>query len=334
MQNTFEVIICAKPEFSEFIKKMLQKDTFIRICGEAFNFLEMEKLVLENKQAILIIETGHNTLTSPTFKNVVSFLINNNVIFLAICDSVQDGFNALQNGATTMIVRPKDIESQEANNFLNNLRTKIKTIHKQNEFDKTRILKKDLGSSFEKIIAIGSSTGGTETLLKILKELPPDTPPVLIVQHMPPVFSKLYANRMNKESGMTVWEAKDGDLIRPGLVLIAPGDFHMTVVRTSEGYAVRCEKGEKVNGHCPSVDTLFYSVARLLGKKAVGVILTGMGADGAMGLLEMRRNGALTLGQDEKSCVVYGMPKAAYDMGAVARQVSLDEMAKAIMENE
>lgn len=184
-----------------------------------------------------------------------------------------------------------------------------------------------------KIIAIGSSTGGTETVLEILKQLPAGSPPVLVVQHMPPVFTKIYATRLHNNCTMSVWEARDGDELRPGLVLIAPGELQMSLERRDGKLIVRCLEGEKVNGHCPSVDVLFSSVAKVSGKKALGVILTGMGADGAKGLLEMRQAGAFTLGQDEKSAVVYGMPKAAHEIGAVAKQAPLGEIPRLIQEN-
>ena len=131
---------------------------------------------------------------------------------------------------------------------------------------------------------------------------------------------------------MEVREAKDGDVVMPGKVLIAPGEYQMTVVKDGSGYFVRCQKGEKVSGHCPSVDVLFSSVAKQAKEKAVGVILTGMGADGAKGLLEMKKAGAYTIGQDEKSCVVYGMPMVAYNIGGVMKQVSLEAVPRAIIE--
>ncbi len=156
-------------------------------------------------------------------------------------------------------------------------------------------------------------------------------PPILIVQHMPAVFTKMYADRLNDICEMTVWEAKNGDKLRPGLVLIAPGDYQMKVVKNYDGYYVECFKGEKVNGHAPSVDVLFDSVADVIGSKAIGIILTGMGGDGSKGMLKMRENGAKTIGQDEKSCVVYGMPKVAYELGAVDEQVALPNIASRIM---
>lgn len=150
-----------------------------------------------------------------------------------------------------------------------------------------------------------------------------------MVQHMPPGFTQMYANRLNEECRVRVKEAKSGDIVLPGQVLLAPGgDQHMQLVKINGSYQVVLKNGPKVNGHCPSVDVLFDYVAKVAGKKAIGIILTGMGGDGAKGLLEMRRAGARTIGQDESTCIVYGMPKVAYDLGAVEYQEKLPEIAK------
>lgn len=182
------------------------------------------------------------------------------------------------------------------------------------------------------LIAIGASTGGTEATVQILKELPGNLPGILITQHMPEGFTKMYADRLNKLCQMEVREAKDGDIIHPGLALIAPGgDLQMKVVRDGNKYRVRCYPDEKVNGHRPSVDVLFNSVAEAAGQKAVGIILTGMGQDGAYGLLNMRKRGAYTIGQDKESCVVYGMPMVAHQIGGVSTQASCQNIAGVLM---
>lgn len=174
------------------------------------------------------------------------------------------------------------------------------------------------------VIAIGASTGGTEAILKVVRNFPADMPGVVITQHMPPKFTEMYAQRLNGICAMEVREAKHGDMLHPGLMLIAPGGLQMHLVKIGNTYSVSVTEGEKVNGHAPSVDVLFDSVAAAAGDHAIGVILTGMGADGARGLKHMRDKGAYTIGQDEKSCVVYGMPKEAYRLGAVTDQANLD----------
>jgi two-component system chemotaxis response regulator CheB len=177
------------------------------------------------------------------------------------------------------------------------------------------------------IIAIGASTGGTEATAEIIKQLPPTLPGILIVQHMPPGFTKMYADRLNTISKLKVTEAEDGDRVLPGTALVAAGGKHMILKRDTQGYYVKCAEGERVNGHCPSVGVLFESVAAVAGPDAVGVILTGMGKDGAEGLLKMREAGAFTVGQDRESCVVYGMPMVAKDIGAVAVQAPCKDIA-------
>ncbi len=147
------------------------------------------------------------------------------------------------------------------------------------------------------------------------------------MQHMPPGFTKMYAERLNNQCEVAVKEAQTGDRVLPGQVLIAPGDKHMRLVKVAGAYQVECNGTDRVNGHCPSVEVLFNSVAKVAGRNAIGVILTGMGGDGAKGLLAMRNAGAQTIGQDEASCVVYGMPKVAYDIGAVQYRMTLTAIA-------
>jgi two-component system, chemotaxis family, protein-glutamate methylesterase/glutaminase len=181
------------------------------------------------------------------------------------------------------------------------------------------------------VVAIGSSTGGVEALGSIITRFPANCPPTVVTQHMPATFTKSFAERLNRASAATVKEAVEGALIEPGTVYIAPGgERHLEI---SGGSKPRCRLREAppVNGHRPSVDVLFDSAAKALGADAVGVILTGMGRDGAQGLLAIREAAGHTLGQDEHSCVVYGMPRVAFEMGAVERQVSLDRMAAAIL---
>jgi two-component system chemotaxis response regulator CheB len=185
-----------------------------------------------------------------------------------------------------------------------------------------------LAESTDKVIAIGASTGGTEAIRKILKAFPRTMPGVVVVQHMPPGFTKSFAERLNEECMMEVKEAQTGDRIMIGRVLIAPGDFHMHVIRSGGRYEVVCRQGEKVSGHRPSVDVLMESVANNVGSNSFGILLTGMGADGAKGLKAMRDAGSMTIAQDEESCVVFGMPKVAIELGAAERVVSLSHIAQ------
>ena len=172
------------------------------------------------------------------------------------------------------------------------------------------------------------STGGTEAIFSVIKDFGTDIPGVVVTQHMPQGFTGMYAKRLNDQCRIQVKEAQTGDRVMPGHMLLAPGgDAHMRLIKVNGVYQVECKKGPRVNGHCPSVDVLFESVAKSAGADAVGIILTGMGGDGAKGLLAMRRAGARTIGQDESTCVVYGMPKVAYDLGAVQYQEKLPDIA-------
>ncbi len=182
-----------------------------------------------------------------------------------------------------------------------------------------------------KIIAIGTSTGGTEALRQVLPSLPRNAPGIMVVQHMPEKFTTSFAESLDKICDLNVTEAKDGDSVAPGRVLLAPGNFHLTLRRSGARYFASVKEGPRVSRHRPSVDVLFNSVAKVAGRNAVGVIMTGMGKDGAAGLLEMRSAGARTIAQDEASCVVYGMPRMAFEMGAVDDVVSLEKIASRIV---
>ncbi|KHN53572.1 protein-glutamate methylesterase/protein-glutamine glutaminase [Pectobacterium fontis] len=185
--------------------------------------------------------------------------------------------------------------------------------------------------SSEKLIAIGASTGGTEAIRHVLQPLPPTSPALLITQHMPPGFTKSFAERLNKLCQITVKEAEDGERVLPGHAYIAPGARHLELARSGANYQVRLNDGPPVNRHRPSVDVLFRSVAQYAGRNAVGVILTGMGNDGAAGMLELHQAGAYTLAQNEASCVVFGMPREAIAMGGVDEVVDLHQVSQRML---
>ena len=183
----------------------------------------------------------------------------------------------------------------------------------------------------DRIIAIGSSTGGTEAVKDVLIALPPNTPPIVITQHMPERFTKTWADRMNSLCRISVKEAQDGDSVLPGHALVAPGGYHMTLVRSGARYSVSINQDPPVNRHRPSVDVLFDSVAQYAGANAIGVILTGMGGDGAKGMMKMKQAGAYTIAQDEASCVVFGMPKEAIKLGGIDKIMPLAEIPAGIL---
>lgn len=187
--------------------------------------------------------------------------------------------------------------------------------------------------STDKVVAIGSSTGGVEALRVVLSALPPDSPAILVTQHMPGQFTGRFADRLNGHAAVQIKEAADGERVIPGHVYIAPGDKHLKLARSGGNYLCKLDDGPLVSGHKPSVDVLFRSVAETAGPNSIGVILTGMGKDGAEGMLEMRNGGAVTIGQDEGTSLVYGMPKAAKQAGAVQIELALSKVADEILKH-
>jgi two-component system chemotaxis response regulator CheB len=249
--------------------------------------------------------------------------------------------DAMEAGAVEVVAKPSANVARGLNEMLSDLRSKVKIAAATNvsawrtmKRSTTQPLKVNshaLRESTDKVIAIGASTGGTEAVRRILRSFPSVTPGVIVVQHMPAGFTKHFADSLNDLCAMEVLEAKTGDRVLPGRVLIAPGGLQMTVVRSGGIYLVRCEPGENVNGHCPSVGVLFDSVATYVGANAIGIMLTGMGADGADGMVAMRKAGARTIAQDEATSVVFGMPKVAYERGGVERLLPLDAIPAAVM---
>ncbi len=323
----------------------------IVLYSESFSFVSMMKKNLTDGPINLLnsFSTINEIFSSNLIRPDVIFVLHNyfiskenldviiqhleakNISFVGVCENANNGFELMRRGALAIVIKNWDESESAEKLFINSFTLKIKDAVNIKNIMIKREVKKEVCVNSDKIIAIGSSTGGTEAIVEILKRFPAEMPPILIVQHMPAVFTKMYADRLNDICEMTVWEAKSGDKLKPGLVLIAPGDYQMKVVKNYDGLYVECFKGEKVNGHAPSVDVLFDSIADTVGNKAIGVILTGMGGDGSKGMLRMHNNGARTIGQDEHSCVVYGMPKVAYEIGAVDEQISLPNIASRIM---
>jgi len=237
---------------------------------------------------------------------------------------------AMEIGAVDVIAKPGgaytvgDMSSQLADKIRGAAWAKV---IKKGVPDSENVPLKALAQTSHKVIAIGASTGGTEALKVVLTKLPANSPGIMVVQHMPANFTAAFAERLNSLCQMTVREAKDNDSVVPGLALVAPGNFHMVMRRSGSRYYVEVKTGPMVHHQRPAVDILFKSTAKNAGANAIGVILTGMGADGAEGLLEMKKAGAGTIAQDENSCVVFGMPKEAIKMGAAGKVLPLDQIA-------
>ncbi len=247
---------------------------------------------------------------------------------------------ALEAGAVDFVTKPKADIARGLKEMMIELRTKVKLAASANvshfKAGRSEALKalsapKALAETTDKIIVIGASAGGTEAIKDVVSRFPSVTPGVVIVQHMPEGFTRLFAERLNSLCQMYVKEAVDGDRVMPGVILVARGSYHMRVVRSGGVYRVKCEKGEKVCGHCPSVEVLMKSAAECAGTNAVGVMLTGMGHDGAAGMKAMRDAGARTIAQNEESCVVFGMPKAAINTGGVEFVLHINDIPGKIL---
>lgn len=246
--------------------------------------------------------------------------------------------NALELGAIDFVTKPemglKEGMLQYAEIISEKIRIASKAKVRRQEVTATapRAIASPLVGS-EKIIAIGASTGGTEALRQVLVPMPLTSPGIVIAQHMPPGFTRSFAERLNNLCQISVKEGEDGDRVLPGHAYIAPGGFHMELVRSGANYHIALNQSPPINRHRPAVDALFSSVAKVAGKNAVGAILTGMGNDGAQGMLEMRKAGAHTLAQSEKSCVVFGMPREAIALEGVCEIVDLDDISQKLLQN-
>ncbi len=329
--------------FRSLLVKYINEDTELEVVAVANDPFEARDAIIKYNPDVMTLDIELPRMSGIEFlrKLMPQFPVRT-IVISTLSNRV---FDALQAGAVDFVAKPAFTDKTHMDEFVRTElpgKIKIASRAKLKPSYGTRPqaipqpvapVRKELGKCDDLIVAIGASTGGTEATSAILESLGPDIPGVVVTQHMPEGFTKMYADRLNQRThpGITVTEAKQGDVILPAHIYIAPGgDKHMEVVRKGNQYQILLRDTEKVNGHKPSVDVLFYSVAKEVGDRAVGVILTGMGGDGAKGLLEMRRNGAKTIGQDESTCVVYGMPRVAYELGAVESQEKLSDISKKI----
>lgn len=320
--------------FREVLAKEMAKDFGIEVVGTAENPFVARDKILELKPDVVTLDVEMPKMDGIEF---LKKLMPQYPLPVIVVSSIGENIlEALDAGAVDFVSKPDLYKQGGMNSFINELiiKVKIASTAKVGDFKKdyqpAKIISNKGIDVSNTVIAIGASTGGTEAIYNIITTLPRDMPGILIVQHMPPVFTKLYAERLNNSCKLEVKEAENGDVLKPGRVLVAAGDLHMKLAKNAVGFYVKCEKGERVNGHCPSVDVLFNSVANIAKSKAVGVILTGMGSDGAKGLLNMKKQGAYTIGQDEKTSIVYGMPMVAFNIGGVSKQLPLDRISQEI----
>ncbi|WP_295055822.1 chemotaxis response regulator protein-glutamate methylesterase [Sulfuricurvum sp.] len=320
------------------LREILESDPAIEVVATASDAYVARDKIVELKPDVVCLDVEMPRMDGITFlKRLMHYMP---IPVVMVSSLTQNGarttLEALEAGAVDFVGKPHSHIYDGVETMREELLSKIKMASRVRV--RPRLLQSiqqanttSLAETTNKILAIGASTGGTEALKDLLMGLPRNAPGTIIVQHMPSNFTGPFAERLNGLCAMEVREARNGDSITPGVALIAPGDYHMVVRRSGARYYVEIGSGEKVSGHRPSVDVLFNSVAKIAGVNAIGVILTGMGGDGARGLLSMRNAGSRTLGQDESSCVVYGMPKVAFDIGAVEKQLPLNKIAQEII---
>lgn len=331
------LVIDDSPVFRKVIEKGLSLDEKIEVVGTAIDAFDARNKIIEFDPDVITCDIEMPKMDGITFvKQLMPQYPKPVIMVSSLSDSV---FDAMKAGAVDFISKPNLSVSDGIEDFVYELIRKIRAaagsrVIVPSALDINRLQTNATSNeninnhtNSKTVIAVGASTGGTVALTKFISQLPIDIPGMVIVQHIPPKFSYMFAERLNSSSEVNVKEAETGDYIERGCVLIAPGNKHMRIVKVGHKYKVECFQGEKVSGHCPSVDVLFESVAKNVGKDAVGIILTGMGSDGAKGLLNMKRKGAMTIGQDAETSVVYGMPKAAFEIGAVEKQLPLLKIA-------
>lgn len=317
--------------FREVISKGLDSDPNIEVVSKAVDPYDARDKILKYRPDVITCDIEMPKMDGIEF---IKRLLPQYPIPVIVISTISNRvFDAMEAGAVDFVTKPSMQAPDSVEKFLYNIIEKIKSASKAcvSQTDVPLKVEKAKKYALHDMIGIGASTGGTEAIFNVLKQLPNSLPGIVIVQHIPPIFSRMFAERLNKQTHFEVKEAEDGDIIRQGCVFLAPGDKHIEIVKRGANYGIKVFAGDKVNGHCPSVDVLFNSMSEVVHKRALGVILTGMGYDGAKGLAKMKRKGAITLGQDAASCVVYGMPKAAYELGAVMKQVPLDQMGHYIM---
>lgn len=323
--------------FVKALERGLSEDPAIEIIGTSQNPVEAMEKIKELRPDVVTLDVEMPMMSGIEF---LKKLIPVHPVPVIVVSSLPlRVLDALDAGAVDFVRKPDIQSSKDYKGFMGEMiiKVKIASVAKVRnqlplraaapaEQPKTLPFTVPSAAARQTVIAIGASTGGTEAILAVVRDLPPTTPGIVVVQHMPPVFTNMYAERLNRLCPMKVVEAADRERVVPGKIIIGAGEFHLRLCKDAAGYYVTSQPGPKVSGHCPSVDVLFDSVAAAAGRFAMGIILTGMGSDGANGLLKMRQAGAYTVGQDKETCVVYGMPQAAYSIGAVQSQLPLNRM--------
>ncbi len=318
----------------QVFQQELNKDPHLEVVGVAPDPFVARDLIFKVKPDVITLDLEMPRMDGLTFLNKLMHHFPMPVVVVSSLthSGGEIALAALEAGAVEVMCKPGaaytvgDMAVELIDKIKAASRVDVKQMSRLTQKLATRESLPTLSRTTNQVIAIGASTGGTVALESILQRLPANTPGVVITQHMPEHFTTTFAQRLDDNSSMSVKEAEDGDTVGPSQVLLAPGNKHLVLRRSGARYFVQVKDGPLVNRHRPSVDIMFRSVARTAGKNAIGIILTGMGGDGALGLLEMKNAGAATMAQDEASCTVFGMPKVAIEKGAADQVVALDKI--------
>jgi two-component system chemotaxis response regulator CheB len=315
------------------IIKLLRSDPEIQVVGEAADPLEARQGIKQLYPDVVTLDIEMPNMNGLEFLEKIMRLRPTPVIMVSTLtqEGAEANLRALELGAFDCVAKPTSSNAEGFNLLPEKVKAAAKSrcgqsVRKPNAPERVSGFVPD-----GRLLGIGSSTGGVEALINIISHFPENCPPTVISQHMPATFTKSFAQRLDRLCAARVTEASDGDLLTPGHIYLAPGDAHLEISRSTPRLC-RLSRAERVNGHRPSVDVMFKSMVRTVGNQAVGVILTGMGRDGAEGLLELRRAGGTTIGQDEVSSVVYGMPRVAFEIGAVETQLPLSKISQKILQ--
>ena len=323
------------------LTSLLNRSKGIQVVGDASDAYEAKDLIIKSDPDVLLLDMDMPRMDGITFLKVLMKHHPMPVVLLSHLtrSGAYDALECANAGAVEILAKPS-CDHQMAT-LGDELARKIRAAAEVKVTPSSTVAinkappihHRAATYNPRQLILLGASTGGTEALREVLTNLPADLPGILIVQHIPPEFSRAFAERVNRLSALTVSEARHGDIVQPGTALVAPGDYHMIVQWTGDEYTVHLNQDTPIFHQRPSVDKLFDSAAMCCGKQAVAALLTGMGKDGAQGMLNLKNAGCHTIAQDRESCTVYGMPRAAVKVGAVCEQLPLEEIAAALVDH-
>ena len=343
--TTRVLIVEDSPVMQQLLADLIRRDPELEVAGIAGDPYEARELVKSLRPDVLTLDVEMPRMDGLTFLERLMRLHPLPVVMVSSLTErdAEASLRALELGAVDVIAKPKASGSQGLTEFALTIADSLRAaaradLGRHSAQARPRAAPRLLDGPSDRsalegrLIAIGASTGGTEAIREVLSELPKDVPPIVIVQHMPEMFTRMFAKRLDEQCRISVSEAKDRERLQPGCAYVAPGNWHMAVRRSGRGFESRVEQSAPVNRHRPSVDVLFDSVAECAGEGATAVILTGMGGDGALGMRRIKSAGGHTLAQDEASCVVFGMPRSAIELGCVDKVAPLGGLAERIMQ--